>query len=159
MGTPRIGLIADTHNYLDPKVGQVFAGVDHILHAGDVGMPWVATELEGIAPLTLVSGNTDDALGWPETAAITLFGHRFYLQHIVDPRSPDHRLRSRLEQLRPDVVVFGHTHQPFCDRIDGVLFLNPGSAGRRRFATPRSLAVLHCYASGLEAEFVRLETP
>ena len=154
---PRIGVISDTHNFLDPQVADWFAGVEHILHAGDIGRPRILAELEMIAPVTAVIGNTDDGLIQRETEVIELLGRKFLLHHIVNPHAPTPELRRHLEAVQPDVVVFGHTHQPFCERIQGRLFLNPGSAGQRRFSTPRSLAVVRIEGTELEVDFHDLE--
>lgn len=139
---PRVGLISDTHGYLDPQVRGHFAGMDHIIHAGDIGWPSLLLELEDIAPVTAVRGNTDDHPGWRETATVTLDGCVLLVRHVVDPRRPTPELRRRLARLRPDVVVFGHTHRTFCEVRDGVLFVNPGSAGQGRGTQPRSIARL-----------------
>jgi hypothetical protein len=152
----RIGVISDTHNFLDPRVPELFAGVDQILHAGDIGLPWLLLELERIAPVTAVVGNTDAGLPQPETAWCELAGRRFLLQHIVDPDGLSPALATRIQRDRPHVVVFGHTHRPFERIVDGVLFFNPGYAGKPRFNQPRSLAILHCGPKRLSAEYLAL---
>lgn len=140
---PRLGLISDTHGLLDPRVLEWLAGVDHILHAGDIGRPQILLELESLAPVTAVSGNTDHGLACRETEVVNVQGRKFLVHHIVDPHRLTEVLARRLRAERPDVVVFGHTHEPFCQTVDGVLFVNPGSAGRARFGKPRTLAILH----------------
>jgi len=150
---PLIGVISDTHNFLDPRVSRLFAGVDHILHGGDIGLPWIILELEAIAPVTAVVGNVDIGLNFRETEVIELFGRTFLLHHVVEPHRPAEALRRQLGIVRPDVVVFGHTHRPFCERIGNTLFLNPGSAGKRRFDTPRSVALLRLSEAGAEVDF------
>ena len=153
----KIGVISDTHNHLDPKVPLLFAGVDHILHAGDIGQPWVILQLENLAPVTVVLGNNDYDLRYRETEVVTLAERKFLLHHIVDPRaSGSTPLRDRLERELPDVVVFGHTHKPFCEQVGPTLFLNPGYAGKPRFALPRTVARLHCDATGIRTEFLNL---
>src|SRR6266850_3225227 len=130
----RIGIISDTHNYLDLKVPKLFAGVDHILHAGDIGLPWIVMELESIAPVTAVSGNTDDpGLRYTETQLVELAGRKFLVHHIVNPRALADPLKLRLARARPDAVIFGHTHKPFNETISGTLYFNPGYAGNSRF--------------------------
>jgi len=154
---PRLGLIADTHNLLDPVVKDLFAGVEHILHAGDIGQPRVIAELERIAPVTAVRGNTDDpGFGWRESEVLTLHGRKVFLHHIVNPHEPAEALARRLRRETPDIVVFGHTHQPFEAVIGGVLFLNPGSAGRARFHLSRSVAILHLAPNSLSVELCEL---
>jgi len=156
---PQVGIISDTHNFLDPQVKTLFAGVDHILHGGDIGLPWIILELEAIAPVTAVLGNVDAGLAFRETEVIVLFGRTFLLHHVVEPHRPADALRRQLEKLRPDVVVFGHTHKPFCERIGPTLFLNPGSAGKRRFDTPRSVAILRLGPTEAEVDFHDLPDP
>lgn len=153
----KIGLISDTHDYLDPRVARRFSGVSHILHAGDIGSPVILSELELIAPVTAVSGNTDDpCFRYRETQSIELAGRKFFLQHIVNPHSQDAELRAAIERQRPDVVLFGHTHQQFSERIRDVLFLNPGYSGKPRQGSRRSVAVLHCDEKEIRAEFLSL---
>jgi putative phosphoesterase len=152
----RLGLIADTHNYLDPAVPDAFAGVAHILHAGDIGRPALLHDLERLAPVTAVAGNTDGPFGWRETEVVEAGGLKCLLRHIVDPHALAPAFRERLKRVRPDVVVFGHTHRPFCERRDGVWFVNPGSASRPRGGHAPSVALLHVEQEGPRVEFVRL---
>lgn len=152
-----IGVISDTHNFWDPKIPELFAGVDHILHAGDIGLPRILQELERIAPVTAVSGNTDDpALRYAPVKTVELAGRKFFIQHIVRPHDLNENLRQRLARERPDVVVFGHTHQRFCESLNGVLYFNPGYAGQPKSGTERSVAILHCDGKGIRAEHVGL---
>ncbi|MFN7137851.1 MAG: metallophosphoesterase family protein [Limisphaerales bacterium] len=153
----KIGIISDTHNFLDPKVEEIFAGVDHILHAGDVGRSTILVQLEQIAPVTAVFGNTDDGLPLRETEVIELSGRKFMIHHIVDVHSPSEKVRQKLTTIQPDVLVFGHTHKPFNQIIGKTLFLNPGSAGRKRFNDPRLVALLHCSGDELRVDFKNLE--
>jgi len=153
----RIGVISDTHNFLEPKVPELFAGVDHILHAGDIGQARLILQLEEIAPVTAVLGNTDDSgLHFRQTEIVELDGRKFLIHHIVDPHALDGTLQRRLDRERPAVVVFGHTHKPFAEAIDSTLFFNPGYAGKSRFGMPRSIAILHCGAKGIQPEFLPL---
>lgn len=153
----RIGIISDTHNFLDPRILQLFTGVEHILHGGDIGLPRIIWDLEKIAPVTAVFGNTDDpAFGWRLTESVELGGRKFLLRHIVHPHDLGDELESRIKRERPNVVVFGHTHKPFCEEIGGVLYFNPGYAGKSRFGMPRSVAVLHCGPKAPRAEYLPL---
>lgn len=151
-----IGVLSDTHNFLDPQIAQRFAGVDRILHAGDVGNLSILSELETLAPVTAVSGNTDIGLPLPETAIVKLAGRKFLLRHIVHPPALTDELKDRLAREQPDAVIFGHTHQPFCQMLDGILFLNPGFAGRPKYGWERRVAILHCTANEIRAEFLTL---
>jgi putative phosphoesterase len=154
---PKIGLISDTHGYVDPLVESLFDSVDHILHAGDIGSHAVLNTLENIAPVTAVLGNGDYNLPLRNTAQAEVGGLRFLLHHIVNPRILRDPFRSVVDQVRPDVVVFGHTHQRFEQRIGGVLFINPGYAGKPKLpANERSVAVLHCGDAGIRCEFFNL---
>lgn len=152
----RIGLISDTHDFLDPRLATLFAGVEHILHAGDVGRNTILVQLERIAPVTAVLGNTDTGLALRETEVIELAAKRFLVHHIVNPEAPAEALQRRLLADRPDVVVFGHTHQAFARTIGGIFFVNPGYAGRPRFGQPRSVAVLECEDGRLHLTHVPL---
>src|SRR2546423_11271360 len=85
----KIGVISDTHNFLDAKIAKLFAGVEHILHAGDIGLPWVILELEAIAPVAAVLGNTDDGrLQFKETEIVELAGRKLLVHHIINPHGP-----------------------------------------------------------------------
>jgi putative phosphoesterase len=153
----RIGVISDTHNYLDPQVLTLFEGVDHILHGGDIGMPWLILELQAIAPVTAVLGNTDEAgLRFSETEAVELDGRKFLVHHIVNPHALEDGIKSRIAREKPDVVVFGHTHKPFNQVIGQTLYLNPGYAGKSRFGMERSVAILHCDKKEIRPEFLKL---
>ncbi len=153
----RIGVISDTHNYLDPRIHDLFGGVDHILHAGDIGLPAILLELEQIAPVTAVLGNTDDpGFHYRPTEVVGIAGRKFLLHHIVNPQAPADPLKARIAREHPDVVVFGHSHKPFCRTLDGVLFFNSGYAGKPRFRLARSVAILHCDANGIGSEYLPL---
>ena len=153
----RIGVLSDTHNFLDPRIPELFAGVDHILHAGDIGQPGLLVELEPIAPVTAVGGNTDDpGFRFKQVAELEIGGRRFLVQHIVNPHAPGHVLLERLARARPQAVVFGHTHRPFCATLDGTLFFNPGYAGKGRFGLARSVAILHGEENRLRPEYLPL---
>jgi len=151
-----IGVISDTHNFLDPKIHELFAGVNHILHAGDIGNATIISELEEIAPVTAVYGNTDMNLSFKETEVIELGTRKFLIHHIVNPLALDDRLKERVARAQPHAVVFGHTHRTFCETIGGVLYFNPGSACKPRFGLGRTVAILHCDAKEIRHEFMNL---
>jgi putative phosphoesterase len=153
----RIGVISDTHNYLDPRIPNLFASVDHILHGGDIGSTAIVLALEQIAPVTAVAGNTDDpGFHYAQAELVELAGRRFLVQHIVNPQFPAVLLRARLARERPDMVVFGHTHKPFSESIGGTRFFNPGYAGKSRFGLERSVAILHCGDKNIRADYLKL---
>jgi uncharacterized protein len=152
----KIGVIADTHDHFDPKIRTIFAGVEHILHAGDIGLPWIILELENIAPVTAVTGNTDMGLRFKETEVVRLAGRKFLVHHIVDTHHPGEKVMQRIVKEKPDVVVFGHSHKQFNLLIGSVLYFNPGYAGQPRFGYPRSVAILHCDEKEILAEYREL---
>ena len=152
----KIGVIADTHDHFDPKIRTIFEGVEHILHAGDIGLPWIIMELEAIAPVTAVLGNTDTGLQFKETEVVQLAGRKFLVHHIVDVHRLSETAERRIKKEKPDVVVFGHSHKPFNQMIGPTLYFNPGYAGQPRFGYPRSVAILHCDATELRAEYREL---
>jgi len=148
----KIGLISDTHGHLDPRIPALFAGVEHILHAGDIGGESLLDELRAIAPVTVVLGNTDRGLrdhGFRDVERRTLGGKTFLVVHVARPHDlPDDVRRIIFDGDKPDVVVFGHTHQP--ERIveNGVIFVNPGSASRPRMHQPATVAIAEIHADG-----------
>ena len=153
----RIGVISDTHDHFDPKIRELFESVDHIIHGGDIGLPWIVLQLEEIAPVTAVIGNTDDAgINYRETELVTVGQRKFLVHHVVDPKSLADKIKRRIIRDNPDVVVFGHTHKPFCETIGNTLYLNPGYAGKQRFELPRTVAILTCDAEGITADFLEL---
>jgi uncharacterized protein len=141
----RLGVIADTHGLLRPEVFQAFAEVDHILHAGDIGPVDLLIELESLAPVTAVYGNTDhdevrDRL--PQVAAIELEGFDIVVTHGDQMGSPT---PENLNAAFPDaqIIVYGHTHRPLLTIVDVVVtVMNPGGAGHRRFGLPPSVGIL-----------------
>jgi putative phosphoesterase len=156
-GNLRIGVISDTHDYFDPQIRELFKGVDHIIHGGDIGMPWLILQLEEIAPVTAVLGNTDDtAINYRDTETVELGARKFLVHHIVDPGDLKDKIKRRIIRENPDVVVFGHTHKPFCETIGTTLYLNPGYAGKQRFDLPRTVAILTCDDQGITADFLHL---
>lgn len=154
----RIGLISDTHGLLRPEVFEHFDGVDRILHAGDVGSVDVLVDLEAIAPVLAVWGNTDGfdvRTRVPETVETELAGRRIVVVH-------GHRLGTptpeRLRGAYPaaDVIVFGHTHQSVVEREGGVLVVNPGAAGPARFRLRPSIAILTLEGETADVRIVSL---
>ncbi|MDF0668695.1 MAG: metallophosphoesterase family protein [Nitrospira sp.] len=140
-----IGIIADTHGLFDPAILRHFKGVDHILHAGDIGKPSVIEQLEAIAPVTAVSGNVDgyEKSGFPTEGIIRLNGLRIAIRHVVFEAGKLTKEGSAfLGRTRPDICIFGHTHQPKSEWLGDTLLFNPGSAGPKRFRLPRGIGVI-----------------
>jgi uncharacterized protein len=152
----RIGVISDTHGHWDPKIADLFEGVDLILHAGDIGTPWVIVQLENIAPVTAVLGNTDSGLSLKDTEIVQFDGYKILVHHILDLRSPAEAIRDRILREKPNAVVFGHSHRPFCETVGGILYLNPGYAGKPRFKLPRSVALMTCTDEQILPEHIPL---
>jgi len=148
-----IGVLSDTHGLLRPELLTALVGVDHILHAGDVGDPAILTELSRIAPVTAIRGNIDthgpNSL-LPTTEAIELAGCLIYMLHSLD----DLDLNPQAAGI--GVVLYGHSHQPSTELRNGVLYLNPGSAGPRRFNLPITYALLRVHNSQPQAEILHL---
>lgn len=140
-----IGVISDTHGLLRPEVERCFAGVSHIIHAGDIGAPEVVEALRRTAPVTAIRGNVDKgawAKSYPDTQTLRLGGHCFYILHDLN------ELNVIPADLGIDIVVSGHSHRAQICTREGVLYLNPGSAGRRRFKLPITLAMLELDKDG-----------
>jgi putative phosphoesterase len=141
----RLGIIADTHGLLRPEVFRAFEGVDHILHAGDVGPPELLDELGAVAPVTAVYGNTDRfelRRRLPQVATLELDGFRIALTHGDQFGSPT---PAKLHAAFPEaeILVFGHTHRPLLTLVDVVVTaMNPGGAGPRRFDLPPSVGIM-----------------
>lgn len=149
----RVGVISDTHGLLRPEVVEHLRGVDLILHAGDVGDPHILAELHDLAPLLAVRGNVDRGPGLddlPETLVQPLGDLWLYMLHdlnalYLSPAAAGFR-----------VVVSGHSHAPKIEERDGVLYLNPGACGPRRFKLPVSMAVLTVDGADVRAELLTL---
>ncbi|HLZ32587.1 MAG TPA: metallophosphoesterase family protein [Nitrospira sp.] len=141
----RIGVIADTHGLFDQAIVRHFRGVDHILHAGDIGRLSVIEQLRVIAPVTAVSGNVDgyEQSGFPSETVIQLAGRRIGIRHVLYQGGKlTKEGRAFLDREQPDICLFGHTHQPRVEWFGPTLLVNPGSAGPKRFTLPRGLGVL-----------------
>jgi putative phosphoesterase len=152
----RIGLISDTHGLVRPDVHQALAGVDLILHAGDVGGDEVLDELALIAPVQAVFGNTDPP-GMPRLAAdrvLEVRGVRIHVSHGHELGSPTPE--KLLAAYPHDVLVYGHTHRQLVTRAGGRLVVNPGSAGPRRFDLRPSVAILTIRDGVADVELVAL---
>jgi putative phosphoesterase len=148
-----IGVISDTHGLLRPGAIEALRGVEHILHAGDVGDASILDSLRNVAPVTAIRGNIDvggPCSHLPATEVVTLDGHTFYMLH--DRQALD------LDPVAAgfSAVISGHSHKPLIEWRHGVLYMNPGSAGPRRFALPVSIGLLTIGADGLQPRLVTL---
>lgn len=149
-----IGIISDTHGLMRPEALKALAGADLIIHAGDIGRPVVLDALRRIAPVIAVRGNNDRE-AWAqeiaETETVKIGGVSLYLLHALQELALDPSASGF------DIVVSGHSHRPSSARQgDGVLYLNPGSAGPRRFKLPVSVALLTVRGKSCRARIVEL---
>lgn len=149
----RLGIISDTHGLLRPEAARALSGVDLIVHAGDVGSPEVLTKLKALAPVFAVRGNVDTeswATELPATAIVDAGSASLYVLHNL------REFDLRPEAARFDAVISGHTHQAEQWEREGVLYLNPGSAGPRRFHLPVTLALVDVGSEPWKVEIVEL---
>lgn len=149
----RIGVISDTHRLVRPEILTALEGVEHIIHAGDMGSPDVIAELRRIAPVTAIRGNADAgdwAREFPETAIVQASGIMIYVIHNIDSLDLDPRASEF------SAVVYGHSHVPMQQTRDGVLYFNPGSAGPRRFHLPVSMGYLTVRGKSVSGEIILL---
>jgi putative phosphoesterase len=171
----RIGVVSDTHGYFDPRLHDVLAGVEAILHAGDVDSPDILEELQQIAPVHAVRGNVDgNELSLPLTRTFHFEGVQIEMQHILSAQPSEleawsdqacagkpipKRRTQLLNSFDPAtrVVIFGHSHQPCLIPIAQKLFFNPGSAGKRRFSLPRCCGLLEISPHEIEGSLLSLE--
>jgi uncharacterized protein len=148
-----IGVISDTHGLLRPEALVALAEAEHILHAGDVGLPEILDELRKIAPVTAIRGNVDTqgpCAELPATDVVELAGRLFYLVHSVR----DLDINPKVAGVA--VVVSGHSHKPLVETKQGVMYLNPGSAGPRRFQLPVTVALVTASADAVSSRIVEL---
>jgi uncharacterized protein len=151
--TKVIGLISDTHGLLRPEAVQALRGAEIIIHAGDVGRPDVLGQLMAIAPVFAVRGNVDDgawAAALPQTERLSFAGHEFCVVHILRDLDIDPAASG------VSAVISGHTHKPLIEAMDGVLYINPGSAGPRRFRLPVTVGRLTIQDGKLTPEIIEL---
>ena len=154
MTRPWVGIISDTHGLVRPQALAALRGSAHIVHAGDIGAREVLEALSAIAPVTAIRGNNDRdawARSLPETATVEVHGTWLYILHDVHDLDLDPRAAGFA------AVISGHSHKPTVAERDGTLFLNPGSAGPRRFTLPVAVARLHLSGKALRGEIVELK--
>lgn len=148
-----IGVISDTHGLLRPEAARALAGVDLIVHAGDIGKPEVLVELKKIAPVAAIKGNNDTgdwARRLPEVRNVKVGQHRLYVIHDV------HELDFDPGARKFRAVISGHSHKPSVAEKDGVLFVNPGSPGPRRFKLPVAVGKIWVEGADVGAEIIEL---
>jgi putative phosphoesterase len=154
----RIGVISDTHGVVHPAVADVFANVDAIVHAGDIGGVHVVDALRAIAPVMSVEGNNDRGATGEAIVRVTLGGLRILITHILPrPHQPAKRVVASLRENEADVVVFGHSHLPHNEIVDGVRYFNPASAGPRRFDYPVSVGLFEKNSGAWSATHLALD--
>jgi putative phosphoesterase len=149
----RIGVISDTHDLLRPEAVSALAGVELIIHAGDIGNPQILAELAHIAPVHAVRGNTDRgawATDLPLNRVVEVGGVLIYVLHELYTLDLDPAVAGF------SAVIFGHSHYPHLEHKNGVLYLNPGSAGPWRFKLPVSLAILEIQNRSLQPKLIKL---
>lgn len=142
----RIGIISDTHGLMRPEAVERLQGVDQIVHAGDIGRPEIITRLAEVAPVSAIRGNIDTAAWAQEFPATLRLECAGRMIHVIHDRND---LDFDPEAGGLDAVISGHSHRPDIETIDGVLYLNPGSAGPRRFSLPITVATLDVHGDEL----------
>jgi uncharacterized protein len=154
-----VGVISDTHGRLDEQVFDLFAGVSHIIHAGDIGDEELIWRLEKVAPVIAVRGNNDSAtMCFPNERRAVIQGRTFYVRHQFATAEKLSAAQQRLiEQRMPDVVIFGHSHQAYSGQWRGTLLFNPGSAGPKRFTLPRSVGLLELTEEDVVSRIITLD--
>ncbi len=145
-----IGVISDTHGLLRPEAIEALRGCSQIIHAGDVGAADILVRLREVAPVAAIKGNVDTgrwAASLPSSVVVDFGNHHIYVIHILADAAPP---------VNAAVVIYGHSHKPSIEDRAGVLYVNPGSAGPRRFTLPVSLARLSLVDGRVTAEIVQL---
>jgi len=158
-----LGLVSDTHGLFDPQLRELFAGVEEILHAGDIGPSAVIEELSALAPVSAIKGNIDERYptkSLPAVRAVEKAGQRFLLVHDAGkPVKPTPAFRELLHARAPTIVVSGHSHKARMEQVGDRLFINPGSAGKKRFSLERTAGLLKITGNKVRVEIFSLEKP
>jgi len=146
-----VAILGDTHGLVRPELSEHLSGVDLILHSGDVGQIIVLHQLKQFAPVIAVRGNVDDHIdGLPETELVSIRGHLVFLLHVLAKLDLDPAVAGVA------MVVSGHSHQPLIRKAKGVLYVNPGSVGPRRFKLPVCFVRAEFNETGIEPHLVHL---
>jgi hypothetical protein len=146
-----VAILGDTHGLLRPELSEHLSGVDLILHSGDVGQMTVLHRLKQFAPVIAVRGNVDDHLaGLPETELVSIRGHLVYLLHVLASLDLDPVVAGVA------MIVSGHSHQPVIRKAKGVLYVNPGSVGPRRFKLPVCFVRAEFSETGIETRLIQV---
>jgi putative phosphoesterase len=154
----KLGVISDTHGLFDASIASIFAGVDAIIHAGDIGKIEIISRLEEIAPVVAVEGNNDWFGAFPTERVEEFAGQRVMIRHIFgELHQLEDKDRQLVERLQPRVVIFGHSHRPYREMLRETMLFNPGSAGPRRFKLPRTVGIMSLEESRAEAQIITLD--
>ena len=148
-----VGVLSDTHGLMRPEVINVLKGSSLIIHAGDIGKPSILEELHAIAPVIAVRGNMDDdswARRLPKTREVEIGNVVLYVLHDIN------KLNLNPAKENVSAVIYGHSHSPFKEERNGVLYVNPGSAGPRRFTLPVSVALIFIRGTSIDVQLVTL---
>jgi putative phosphoesterase len=152
-GNYTVGVLSDTHGLIRPEVINVLKGSSLIIHAGDIGKPSILEKLHAIAPVIAVRGNMD-ADSWarrlPKTRVVEIGSVVLYVLHDITKLNPNPAKKN------VSTVIYGHSHRPFKEERNGVLYVNPGSAGPRRFTLPVSVALIFIKGTSIDVQFVTL---
>ena len=156
----KVGVISDTHGFINSEIYTIFNDVDHILHAGDIGTEEILEELRLLAPVTAVQGNGDYFTGWQRYRQVEMIrfnGKTLLLTHELDPPPRlSHPMGELIAANKPDSVIYGHSHFPYNREDDGVLYFNPGRAGKDSYSTSPTLGILFI-GKDIEAEIIPLD--
>ncbi len=158
----KIGIISDTHNTFHPNIAKIFKNLPYIIHAGDIGRGEILSRLQaipGVQKVYAVLGNTDSPWELPDIPLrldLEIEGHRIWVQHIIESPPSFYRTLAREEKEMPEVIIFGHTHQPYLKRMNETYFINPGSATSPRGGFNPSVAILSFEANRPQATIIDL---
>ena len=158
--TIKVGVISDTHGFLNSEIFNIFKDVDHILHAGDIGTEDILDELRKIAPVTAVQGNGDYFSGWEKYRQVEILhfnGKKLLLTHEADrPPRQQQPMQELISAHAPHAVIYGHSHFSSITEEEGILYINPGCGGRDSYSNDASVVILNI-GDKLKAEVLLLD--